>query len=165
MNGCECECVYVCNRRGGLIGDCQNAENEQNYVRVSVRVNVVCANLIVFLAYQNYYRYYTFSLRYFVNVVPFINFTLCSRFVQLCVWLANAHTHLYEEWNGMVFGKWEMPCRFINHAIVPDFSFRFDRTLRHRLVDSEISPKRIGTFFLSQLDQPVITFPNMLFQF
>lgn len=81
------------------------------YMRVLVRVNTQLlwwANLIVFLAYQNYYRYYTFSLRYFVNVVPFINFTLCSRFVQLCVRLANAYTHIYEEWNGMVFGKWEM---------------------------------------------------------
>lgn len=51
----------------------------------------VCTNLIVFPAYQNYYRYYTFSLRHFVNVVPFINFTLCSRFVQLCVSHANVY--------------------------------------------------------------------------
>lgn len=32
-----CVCVCASNRRGGLIGDCQNAENEQSYACISVR--------------------------------------------------------------------------------------------------------------------------------
>lgn len=106
MNGKEkAACVYVSNRLGRIDWGLSKLRKMSKTMRVSVRVNVVCANLIVFLAYQNYYRYYTFSLRYFVNVVPFINFTLCSRFVQLC-----AYTLLLciacecAEWNGSCLG-------------------------------------------------------------
>lgn len=64
--------------------------------------------------------------------------------------IERAREREYMRWNGFVV-KMAMPCRLINHAIVSDsFPFRFLTTFPN---DVDNFPKRIGTFFLSQLDR------------